>query len=154
MKASELFDIIKSDMEKLSVYKSTIEQKILADNKDSNSVSSLMTKYNYNNFTEILNVNNIILNFTIDADKLKDFQYRLNNYLELYASDDADLKRYITGISTYLTFIAKRPLHPPGLEFSNGAKVFEKDGLFYCSGKRTFIKDDLSLCKYCVCRPV
>lgn len=152
MKASELFVTIKSDMKKLSVYKSKIEQKILTGNEDSNSIGFLMTKYNYDNFIGILNSENIFPDFEIDDDKLRDFQHRLDNYLNLYAPDDADLKQYITCISIYLAFIVHRPLHPPGLEFSNGARVFEKDGLVYCSGKRTFIKEDLSLCKYCVCK--
>jgi|SRR5271157_788492 len=152
MKASELFAVIKNDMEKLSMYRSKIELKMLTDSEDSNSISSLMTKYNYDNFIEILNVSGDNLDFEVDEGKLKDFQYRIDNYLNIYAPDDTDLRLYIKGISTYLAFIAKRPLHPPGLKFNNGAEVFTKDNLFYCSGKRTFIKDNLSLCKYCVCR--
>ena len=151
MKASGLFLIIKNDMEKLSAYKSKIEQKIL-DDKDSNSISSIMTRYNYDNFIEILGSNSIEPDFEVNDDRLKDFQHRIDSYLNTYVPDDADLQTYIKGISTYLAFIAKKPLHPPGLEFDNGARIIKKDSFYYCSGKRQFLKDDLSLCKYCVCK--
>lgn len=153
MKASGLLDFIKSDMEKLSIDKSTIELKLHADKADRTSISFLMTKYNFDNYNEIFLSSSTGLNFEVDDEKLKDFQHRIDHYLDLYAPGDAALKQYIKGISLYLAFIARRPLHPPGLEFSSGSKVFEKDGLFYCSGKRVFIKEDRSLCKYCICRP-
>ena len=37
----------------------------------------------------------------------------LHSYLMQYAPGEKDLPRYITAISLYLTFYAKRPLHPP-----------------------------------------
>ena len=124
---------------------------MLTGSDDNNSISALMTKYNYDNFVEILNSNGVNPDFEIDDGELGDFRYRIDTYLSTYAPDDADLRLYIKNISTYLAFIAKRPLHPPGLKFSRSAGVFIKDNVFYCSGKRMFIKDDLSLCKYCVC---
>jgi uncharacterized protein (UPF0305 family) len=153
MKASVLFLKIKDDMGKLSSYRSLIQQKMSAD-ENAGTISSIMTRYNYSNFIEILARKGIDQDFEIDDIKLNDFQRSIDHYLNTYAPDDVDLKTYITGISTYLAFIARRPLHPSGIEFSNNASVFEKNGCFYCSGKRTFIKENLSLCKYCVCRPV
>jgi uncharacterized protein (UPF0305 family) len=153
MKASILLLNIKGDLEMLSSYRSLLKKK-LADDVNSSTIGSIMTRYNYDNFVEILDRDGIDPDFEIDDVKLNDFQYRIRHYLNTYAPEDADLQKYITCISTYLVFIAVRPLHPPGIEFSNGANVFEKDGSFYCSGKRTFIKEDLSLCKYCVCRAV
>ncbi len=151
MKASSLLLIIKCDLEKLSAYKHLIEEKVLAE-KDHNSISSVMTRYNYGNFTEILNSDGSGPDFEVDDARLKDFRHRIDNYLSIYVPGDEDLKTYVKGISTYLAFIVKKPLHPPGLEFGNGARIVEKDGSYYCSGKRQFIKDDLSLCKYCVCK--
>jgi uncharacterized protein (UPF0305 family) len=152
MRASTLRLMIRGDMEKLSSYRPLIEQKIL-DDENARTISSLMTRYNYCNFVEILEGKGVTPDFEIDDEKLKDFQYRIGHYLNAYAPGDDDLNGYITGISIYLVFIAHRPLHPPGLEFSNGTGVFEKDGSFYCSGKAVFIKDNLSLCKYCICKP-
>jgi uncharacterized protein (UPF0305 family) len=153
MKASELLNAIKMDMEKLSIFKSMIEQKILADGPDQNSISSIMTRYNYDNFIEILNTSRIDPDLEVDDVKLKELQYRIDHYLNIHAPNDADLKQYIKGISTYLVFIAKKPLHPPGLKFDNGAEITKKGDLYYCDGKRMFIKDDLSLCKFCICKP-
>lgn len=151
MKASALFLIIKNDLKTLSAYRSQIELKMSAD-KDNNSISSIMTRYNYSNFVEILSRDSLDQDFEIDDGRLHDFQQRIDYYLNTYLPGDQDLKKYIAGISTYLVFITKRPLHPPGLEFTNGARIIEKDSSYYCSGKRQFIKDDLSLCKYCVCK--
>ena len=152
MRSSTLLLIIREDMEKLSSYRSLIEQKLL-DEENAGTIGSAMTRYNYDNFIEILDSKAAVPDFEIDDVKLKDFQLRIGHYLHTYAPGDDDLIKYITSISTYLAFIAHRPLHPPGLEFSSGARVFEKDGSFYCSGKAMFIKDDLSLCKYCICKP-
>ena len=153
MKASTLLSIVKADLETLSSYRSLIEEKLQAV-PEPGSIGSIMTRYNYDNFIEILNKEHIREDFEIDDEKLNDFRHRIDNYLDLYAPGDVDLKKYIKGISTYLAFIVRRPLHPPGLKFSNGERIFEKDGSFYCSGKRVFIKEDLSLCKYCICRSV
>jgi uncharacterized protein (UPF0305 family) len=151
MKASALFVIVKNELKTLSAYKSQIEQKVSAD-KDNNSISSIMTRYNYNNFIEIFSLDCLDTDFEVDEEKLRDFQHRIDSYLSIYMPDDADLKTYVKGISTYLVFIVKRPLHPPGLEFDNGSRIVQRDGSYYCSGKRQFIKDDLSLCKYCICK--
>lgn len=152
MKASALFVRVKGDLEKLSSYRPLIEKK-LHDDGNSGMIGAVMTGYNYDNFVEILDRESVDPDFEIDDAKLYDFQRRIDHYLNAYAPDDADLKRYIKGISTYLAFIVKRPLHPPGLKFSDEARVYEKGGQAYCSGKRTFIKEKLSLCKYCVCKP-
>src|SRR5208282_2498306 len=130
MKASILLLKIKDDMENQSSYRSLIKQKMSAD-ENSGTISSIMTRYNYDNFTEIMGRKGIDQDFEIDDVKLNDFLRSIDYYLNTYAPEDADLKIYITGISTYLAFIARRPLHPPGIEFSNGAGVFEKDGFFY-----------------------
>jgi len=152
MKASDLYYIIKQDAERLSVYKSQIEQKML-DDKDSSSIGALMTRYNYQSLQEILNTASIDPDFVIDDAQFSDFEDSIDHYMGLYAPNDVGLARYIKVISAYLAFIVHRPLHPPGLRFSDGAEVYEKDGSFYCSGKKAFIKEDMSLCQYCVCKP-
>jgi uncharacterized protein (UPF0305 family) len=139
-------------MEKLSMYKPKLEQKMLAGGPHSDSIGSIMTRYNYNNFIEILNTSGIDPDLEVDDDKLKDFQIRIDSYLNAHAPDDADLRLYIKGITAYLVFIARKPLHPPGLKFDNGAEVTKKGDVFYCGGRRAFIKDDLSLCRFCICR--
>ena len=151
MKASELFLSIKNDLEPLSAYASFIRQKV-KDEEDLHTIGSIMTRYNYENLIEILGRNRIDPDFEIDGAKLQDFRHRIGYFMDTYASGEKDLKTYITGISTYLAFIVKRPLHPSGLDFGNGMRVVKKGDSYYCGDKRQFIKDDQSLCVYCVCK--
>ena len=113
-----------------------------------------MSKYNLENFNEIMNLSFEEFNDEIDEEKLKDFQNRINHYFSLYAPHDEEFKEFITAISVYLTFIAKKPLHPPGIVFSNETHVYKKQNVYFCTGKSIFIKDKLSLCKYCVCKQI
>lgn len=113
--------------------------------------SQTMSRYNLENFNEILNSSFDKLDEEVDEEKLKDLQNRIDYYFSMYAPDDEDFKEFIKAVSIYLTFIAKKPLHPPGIIFSDGGGVYKKDNVYYCTGKHIFIKDKLSLCKYCVC---
>ena len=113
-----------------------------------------MSKYNLENFNEAINSSFEGLDEEVDEKRLKDFQKGIDYYFSLYAPDDEEFKDFIKAISIYLTFIAKKPLHPPGIVFSNGKRVYKKENTYYCTGKNIFMKDKLSLCKYCVCRQV
>ncbi len=149
MKSSELFSRLKKDMEK---YKSRMEQVKERNNKESNSTRSIMSRYNLENFNEIVNSSFEGPDEEIPEEKLKDFQDRIDHFFSLHFPDDEDFQEFIKAISTYLTFIAKKPLHPPGIVFSNQKDVYKKDNVYHCSGKPIFIKDKFSLCKYCACR--
>jgi uncharacterized protein (UPF0305 family) len=120
--------------------------------ENTNSISHIMSKYNLNNFNEIMNVSFEGLDNEIPGEKLKDFQDRIDHYFGLYAPNDEEFKEFIKAISLYLTFIAEKPLHPPGVVFSNGKGVYKKQNVYFCTGKSEFIKDNMSLCKYCVCK--
>lgn len=164
MKTSQLLLKLKERMEK---YKPKME-----DSGEEDSLNQIMSRYNLENFNEILNSSCNGLDEEVDAEELKDLQNRIDHYFSLYTPDDKDFKEFIKAISIYLIFIAKKPLHPPGIVFSNGAfkisdfeslqtqpkvmteGVYEKEGVYYCTGKRIFINDKLSLCKYCVCKGI
>ncbi len=146
MKTSQLLLKLKKCMEK---YKPKMQ-----NNRKNDSLNQIMSKYNLKNFNEIMNSSFDKLDEEVDEEKLKDLQNRIDHYFSLYAPDDEDFKEFIKAISIYLTFIAKKPLHPPGIVFSNGERVYKKDDVYYCTGKSIFIKDKLSLCKYCVCRGI
>lgn len=149
MKSSELFLKLKHDIEQ---YIPKIKHNYGDVNEYKNSIHRTMSKYNFENFNEIINSSFEELDEEVDEEKLKDFQDRIDHYFSLYTPDDEEFKEFIKTISIYLTFIAKKPLHPPGIVFSNGNTVYKKDNVYYCTGKSVFIKDKLSLCKYCVCR--
>jgi uncharacterized protein (UPF0305 family) len=146
MKSSDLLLKLKKD---IGNYKPLINLDQL-DNEDENSIQLLMSRYNHNNYNEIINspVNHILEE--VDEEKLSDFICRIDNFFALYAPNQDEFKEFIKIISIYLTFIAKKPLHPPGTIFENGSRVYERENVYYCTGKIIFLKDDLSLCKYCV----
>ena len=146
MKTSQLLSKLKECMEK---YKPKMQ-----DSGKKDSLNRAMSRYNLENFNEILNSSCNGLDEEVDEEKLRDLQNRIDHYFSLYAPDDEDFKEFIKAISIYLTFIAKKPLHPQGIVFSNGGRVYKKDGIYFCTGKRIFIKDNLSLCKYCVCKGI
>ena len=146
MKTSQLLLKLKGCMEK---YKPKMH-----DSGEKDSLNQAMSRYNLENFNEILNSSCNGLDEEIDEEKLKDLQNRIDHYFSLYAPDDEDFKEFIKAISIYLTFIAKKPLHPQGIIFSNDERVYKKDGIYFCTGKRIFMKDKLSLCKYCICKGI
>lgn len=152
MKASELFLRIRRDLEDLSAYTSRIEEERLIRAGDSPGVLTYLGDYNYATFVEIRNRDEISPDFEIDCVIVEEFRHVLDRYLDTYAPEAADLKRYVSNISLYLTFIAKRPLHPPEVPFSGDSSIVKRGESFYCSGKRRFIGDDPSLCRYCACR--
>jgi len=133
-------------------YKSKIRHSEGSSNEKNDSITYIMSKYNLENFNEIMNSLFEGPDVEIGEEDLKDFQDRIDYYFSLYAPEDEEFKEFIKAISIYLTFIVKKPLHPPGIVFSNGKRVYKTDNAYYCTGKSIFIKDKLSLCKYCVCR--
>ena len=113
-------------------------------------MAAAISAYNLENFNEI---NRSILkgnDYEIDEKELKDFRQSIDHYFSLYAPNDKEFKEFIKIISLYLTYIAKKPLHPPGIIFSNGSKVYQSDDSYFCSGKNIFIKDEVSLCRFCI----
>jgi len=153
MKASELLFCIRRDLEGLSEYILQIERERLIHAGDPPGVITYLGNYNYATLIEIRNRNEVFPDFEIDSAIVDEFGHVLDRYLDIYAPGAADLKRYISDISLYLTFIAKRPLHPPEMSFSGDISIVKNGEFFYCSAKRRFIEDDPSLCRYCVCRP-
>lgn len=113
-----------------------------------------IARYNRNRYSELTGRNCSDIAEEIDIEKLQDFTFRMNKYMDEYAPDQRDLKEYIRIISTYLTFIAKEPLHPPGMFVNEKQKIFKNSGIYYCPVKSKHISEALSLCKHCVCKAV
>lgn len=152
MNASGLLSRIRHDLGNLPEYIARIEREQQAGGKDPSGVLSLLGDYNYATYTEICNLYEVSPDFKIDPTTVDEFENALDRYLDTYAPGKTDLKRYISNISLYLTFIAKRPLHPPGVPFSDEIRIVKNGDFYYCSGKRRFLDDPFSLCHYCVCR--
>lgn len=110
--------------------------------------------YNHEKISELKERDCPELTEEIDIGKLEDFTLRINKYMDEYAPDQRDLKEYIRIISTYLTFIAKEPLHPSGMYVNENQTIFENGGVYYCPAKSKYVSEDMSLCKFCVCRTI
>ncbi len=122
MKSSELFLKLQKSMEQ---YKSKVKLNDTFDEKDK-SVQYIMSRYNLENFNEIINSSYKELDDEVDEEELKDLENRIDEYFSLYAPDDEEFREFIKKISVYLTFIAKKPLHPPWIKFSKGTMVYKK----------------------------
>ena len=148
IKSSKLFLKLKKDIKK---YQSKVSSNEVLD-KENNSIVAIISAYNMDNFNEILGSVIQENDNEIDDTDLEDFKLSIDHYFNIYAPDDQEFREFIKIISLYLTYIAKKPLHPPGIIFSNGSKVYQRDGNYFCTGKTIFIKDEFSLCRYCVAK--
>ncbi len=154
MKTSQLLEKIKKDLEKYQdiMIRESADFKLDELACEFRDIHKTMSQYNQDNFQEIMNSSNGDYDGEVDMEDLKDMEARIDHYFQLHGSGDDKFKEFVKGISIYLTFVVSKPLHPPGIIFSNKTTVYENEGIYYCTGKKTFIKDELSLCKYCVCR--
>ena len=115
-------------------------------------VSHAMSKYDLDIFHEILDMDDVETDHRIDRQELEDFTLQIDRYMDAQAPGQDQLKKYIRIISTYLVFIARRPLHSPDIAFFGDSKIVKKNDIYFCPAKNVYIKDQDSLCKYCVCK--
>ena len=151
MKSNELLSELKHE---ISMFKPRIKSSVGDSGQNLDPLNRMMSRYNQENFNEIINTTADRLDSEINEEKLDDFKARIDNYFDTYAPNQEEFKEFIRIISIYLSFIAKKPLHPPGIKFSNGFGVYLEGDSYYCSAKKVFIKDKLSLCKYCVAKTI
>ena len=76
----------------------------------------------------------------------------INNYMDKYAPGQEDFKDYIRILNLYRTFVAKMPLHPPGMLLPGGHKIYKKGKDYFCTAKQQYIHDEESMCKFCVAK--
>lgn len=151
MKTTLLFQKIKGDLESYRKKVKSPHDQVSKSTGEMGDIHRTMSGYNWDNFQEIMNSSSEDYTGEVDVNDLKDMEARIDHYFQLQGSNDNEFKEFIKGISIYLTFVAGKPLHPPGIVFTNQTTVYEKNGVYYCTGKKMFIKDELSLCKYCIC---
>ncbi len=147
IRSSKLFIKLKED---IVPYKSKIKPNNKFSAQENSSIHQKMSEYNLENFNLILKSSFDWIDEDVDENKLNDLKESIDHYFKLYAPEDVQFKEFIKIISIFLTFVSKKPLHPPGIIFSNGATVFQNGESFYCSGKKVFRKEDLSLCNFCI----
>lgn len=156
----ELFRLIKENAEYFSI-EDVISRSVPSEQEQQQpsnrlkDISRLLSDYNLKTFLEIKSRDCIdVVIEQVNLEILNEFTFRIDNYLNKHAPDQDELKRYIQIVATYLTFIAGKPLHPPGMTFESGDKIIGRDNKFYCPMKNKQLHGALSVCKYCVSRDI
>lgn len=125
----------------------TSEEKML-NNAEIFNIHKL-SLYNLQNFLELKKTISLNSSVSVDPDSVEEMENSLNKYLDIYSQNQEKFNAYIRITSVYLTFIAKKPLHPPDMFFNNQAFI-NKEGIFTCPIRREQIKQTDSLCRFCV----
>ena len=158
MKAQDLLAEIKENIKDYDI--KYLEEKIKDENI--NQISKQVSAFNIENYNEIMKLDideNSAENVEISDELINDIKDEMNRFFDGCSPESEDVfKRFVTYICIYLSLIAKRPLHPVGIDMHNGKTVFaeEKEGetIYYCDIKeeQSKIAKDYYTCKYCVCK--
>ena len=152
MYASALLSRIRRDLDTIPEYTARIGQERQEKRVGPPDVVSLLGDYNYATYTGIRGQNTVEPDFPLDPVRVNACEEALHRYLDRYAPGNRELKTYVTAISLYLAFIARRPLHPPGVELSQGIRITKREDAYLCTGKARYLRDPDSLCRFCICR--
>lgn len=155
MKANELLEEIK---ENISYYDINLLKESLKKD-DIDPISKQVSTYNLNNYNEILNKEILEVDFEISDNIIKLMKNEIKLFFEGCSPESEDsFKKFIESICLYLSLIAKKPLHPVGIDFGENKTVelVEKDGniKYYCDIKKSLKEeaDEYYTCKYCICK--
>jgi len=151
MDRRHLLEALKRDARE--IYRSRPDElaRLEASSGKSDSPASLVAAYDYKAFTELLGRAQVSGGEVDDA-VLADFRRLIDRYMDVHAPGSEAFKDYVRTVSVYLAFVARRPLHPPGLRLAGDKEIALVDGAWRCPGKRKYAGDPGSLCRYCVCR--
>ena len=157
MKASELLEEIKESMRNYDI--NHIKENLKKE--DINPISKQVSSFNLKNYEEILSKNmEDSDDFEISDKEIEDMKNEIDLFFKGCSPESEEsFKKFIESICIYLCLIAKKPMHPVGMDFRDGKTVFaeEKDGetVYYCDIKQrqAEIAKDYYTCKYCVCIP-
>ena len=155
MKASILLEEIKENMLNYNI--DHVKENI--KNEDINPISKQVSIFNLKNYEEILS-KTIDEDFEIPDNEINEMKNEIDLFFKGCSPEsEENFKKFIESICIYLSLIAKKPLHPVGMDFRDGKTVFteEKDGetVYYCDIKQrqAEIAKDYYTCKYCICIP-
>ena len=142
MKAKELLSEIKENIMDYDI--AHLEENVKKEGI--NPISKQVSTYNIENYKEILSLD-------IGEDSKQNIEVSDNLIKDI---KDEIFKNFITYICIYLSLIAKKPLHPVGMDFGNGKTVFKEGNNYYCDMKRELRmkSKDYYTCKYCICKEV
>ena len=159
MKTRDLLEEIKENIKDYDI--GIFEERVRGENTD--QTSKLRANFHIQNYTEIMELNideEDESNIEVDDELVNDIKDELRRFFEGCSPEsEEEFKKFIIYTCIYLSLIAKRPLHPIGIDMHNGKTVFgeEKDGetVYYCDIKeeQSKIAKDYYTCQYCVCKP-
>ena len=159
MKTRDLLEEIKENIKDYDI--GIFEERVRDENTD--QTSKLRANFHIQNYTEIMELNideEDESNIEVDDELVNDIKDELRRFFEGCSPEsEEEFKKFIIYTCIYLSLIAKRPLHPIGIDMHNGKTVFgeEKDGetVYYCDIKEEQSKmaKDYYTCQYCVCKP-
>ena len=159
MKTRDLLEEIKENIKDYDI--GIFEERVRDENTD--QTSKLRANFHIQNYTEIMELNideEDESNIEVDDELVNDIKDELRRFFEGCSPEsEEEFKKFIIYTCIYLSLIAKRPLHPIGIDMHNGKTVFgeEKDGetVYYCDNKEEQSKmaKDYYTCQYCVCKP-
>ena len=159
MKARELLEEIKENIKDYDI--EPFEERLRDENTD--QTSKLRANFHIQNYTEIMELNineDDDRNIEIDDKLVNDIKDELGRFFEGCSPEsEEEFKKFIIYTCIYLSLIAKRPLHPIGIDMHNGKTVFAKEEngetVYYCDIKeeQSKIAKDYYTCQYCVCKP-
>jgi uncharacterized protein (UPF0305 family) len=112
--------------------------------------SSTMRQYNYAAFLEITDPETTVFAREIDNDAIAALESMLDGYMDTFAPDQPDLKKYIKLVSLYLAFVARRPLHPPSIVAPESNSSAATINSRYCVVGEADLDERFPICRYCV----
>jgi len=113
-------------------------------------VSDCMSRYNYEAYLEITDPETVVVVADIDNDAVIEFESILDGYMETYAPNRPNLTMYIKLVSLYLAFVARRPLHPPGIMAPNPSRGITCKITHSSVAGKEDLDERFPICRYCV----
>ena len=109
-----------------------------------------MRRYNYEAYLEITNPETIVVAADVDNDAIVELDSMLDAYMEAYAPNRPNLKKYTKLVSLYLAFVARRPLHSPSMMAPEAAKGSTAKSRCCCVAKKGDLDERFPICRHCV----
>jgi|GEM_PF-494577 len=153
MYASDLLSRIRRDLDTIPDYIARIERERQEKREKPPRGLSLLRIYNYATYTDIRDRDSVEPDYPVNPGRVEECEEALHRYLDRQAPGNCELKTYVTAISLYLVFVARRPLHPPGMELPQGSRITKRENSYVCTGKARYLRDPDALCRFCICRP-
>ncbi len=156
MKASILLNEIKESIENFDTTR--IEESLKRE--DLNPMSRQLSIHNLETCRDIKACEiREDMDFDVDDGEIESFKKELHNFFEGCSPEsDNEFRRFIQDICFFKSFIAKKPLHPVGMDMrdNNTVHEVEENGktVYYCD-IRNSVRDDSKgyyTCNYCICK--